>query len=100
MLEYVSTYGFAVVGILAMLVSLITELIKGLGVLKNVPTDAVVIVLSVALTMLAYFAGTSYLAANVVWYEVAGVIFGGFIVAYVAMYGWSKLTDLASRFKK
>lgn len=100
MLSYLSTYGFGIVGILAMLVSLITELVKDLGVFKRVPTDALVLVLSIVLTVLAYFAGAAYFALSVVWYEVVVALFGGFIVAYVAMYGWSKLTDLTNRFKK
>lgn len=100
MLSYLSTYGFGIVGILAMLVSLITELVKDLGVFKRVPTDALVLVLSIVLTVLAYFVGATYLALSVVWYEVVVAVFGGFIVAYVAMYGWSKLTDLTNRFKK
>lgn len=94
------TYGVAAVAILAFVVSAIIEVIKNIGPLKNVPTDAVVIVLSMVITVAAYFGLISYYGRIFVWYELALAIIGSFIVAYVAMFGWEKLSGLWKRFKQ
>lgn len=90
----------AIVGVIAFLVSVITEVTKGIGLLARIPTDLQVIVLSVILCLLLYFAYTSYFSLAVVWYYVVGCFIGAFIVAFVAMYGWEKLTILYNRFKR
>lgn len=94
------TYGVAAVAILAFVVSAITEVIKNIWPLKKVPTDAVVIALSMFVTVIAYFGLIAYLGRAFLWYELALAIIGAFIVAYVAMFGWTKLSELWSRFKK
>lgn len=89
----------AIIGIMAFIVSVITEVTKGIGFLNKIPTDLQVILLSIVLCLLLYFAYTSYFSLAVVWYYVFGCIIGAFIVAFVAMYGWEKLTILYNRFK-
>lgn len=86
------------IGALALVVSVITEVIKGIGVMKKVPTDIVVIVLSMVLTVVAFFAYAQYAALAVVWYWVVAALICGFFVAFIAMYGWSKLNELWTRF--
>lgn len=85
-------------GALAFVVSVITEVIKGIGVFKKIPTDIVVIILSMVLTVVAFFAYAQYAALAVAWYLVVAAIIGGFFVAFIAMYGWSKLKELWTRF--
>lgn len=94
------TIAMAIVGVLAFLVSAITEVTKGIGFLKRIPTDLQVIALSLAISVIAYFAYCSYNRIEAVWYLVIGVILLGFLVAFVAMYGWDKFTELWSRFKR
>lgn len=86
------------IGALAFVVSVITEVIKGIGVMKKVPTDIVVIILSMVLTVVAFFAYAQYAALAVVWYWVVAALICGFFVAFIAMYGWSKLNELWTRF--
>lgn len=86
------------IGALAFVVSVITEVIKGIGVMKKVPTDIVVIVLSMVLTVVAFFAYTQYAALVVVWYWAVAAIICGFFVAFIAMYGWDKINELWNRF--
>ena len=86
------------VGALAFVVSVITEVIKGIGVFKKIPTDIVVIILSMVLTVVAFFAYAQYAALAVAWYLAVAAIIGGFFVAFIAMYGWSKLKELWTRF--
>ena len=88
----------AAIGALAFVVSVITEVIKGIGVMKKIPTDIVVIVLSVVLTVVAFFAYAQYAALVFVWYWVVAALICGFFVAFIAMYGWSKLNELWTRF--
>jgi hypothetical protein len=90
----------AIVGILAFLVSVITEVTKNLGFLKRIPTDTQVIFVAILLCQVAYFAYTSYFSVEIQWYYIAGNFIAAFIVAFVAMYGWEKLTKLYDRFKK
>lgn len=86
------------IGALAFVVSVITEVIKGIGVFKKVPTDIVVIILSMVLTVVAFFAYAQYAALVVTWYLIVAALIGGFFVAFIAMYGWSKLKELWTRF--
>lgn len=90
---------FVVIGLLAAIVSVITEVTKGIAVLAKIPTDIHVIVLSLSLSLIAYFAYISYTGTTIVWYSVTGTVIGSFIVAYVVMYGWDKLAILYKKFR-
>ena len=93
-----ATILLAVVGGLALFVSVITQVIK--GIFKNVPTDLVVFVLSIALTVTAFIAYMQYIKAEMLWYMIVASVIAGFIVAFVAMFGWEKLSELWKRFGK
>lgn len=90
----------AVVGALAFMVSIITQVFKGVGVLSKVPTDILVFVLSIGLTVIAFVAYMQYIQQTIVWYMIIAAIMAGFIVAFVAMYGWEKFSELWQRFNK
>lgn len=96
----VTTYGLAAVGILVFLVTVITEMIKGVGPMKAVPTNLVVLILSIIITVVAYFAANAYFVRPFVWYELVATIIGSFVVAFIAMNGWDKLTEIWTRYKK
>ena len=90
----------AVIGALAFMVSIITQVFKGVGVLSKVPTDILVFVLSIGLTVIAFVAYMQYIHQIIVWYMIIAAIMAGFIVAFVAMYGWEKFSELWKRFNK
>lgn len=90
----------AALGILAFLVSVITQVTKEIGILKRIHTSSQVTVLSIVLTVVAYFAYVSYSGIAIIWYMIVGAVICGFIVAFVAMFGWEKLGELYNRFKK
>ena len=90
----------AVIGILAFCVSVITQVFKGVGVLSAIPTDALVFVLSIGITVAAFVAYMQYIHMEILWYMILAAIMAGFIVAFVAMYGWEKLTELWKRMSK
>ena len=87
------------IGLLALIVSVIAEVTKGVAILEKIPFNIQVIVLSLTLTLVAYFAYISYSGTAVVWYYVVADVIAGFVVAYVALYGWDKLADLYRRFR-
>lgn len=90
----------AVIGVLAFIVSLITQAFKGVGVLSKLPTDILVLVLSIGITVTAFMAYMQYIQQVIIWYMIIAAILAGFIVAFVAMYGWEKLSELWKRFYK
>lgn len=90
----------AVIGILAFLVSVVTQVFKGVGLLSMIPTDALVLVLSIGITVSAFVAYMQYIQMTILWYMILAAILAGFIVAFVSMYGWEKLTELWKRMSK
>lgn len=90
----------AVIGILAFLVSVVTQVFKGVGFLSMIPTDALVLVLSIGITISAFVAYMQYIQMTILWYMILAAIMAGFIVAFVAMYGWEKLSELWKRMSK
>lgn len=90
----------AVIGILAFCVSVITQVFKGVGALSRIPTDALVFVLSIGITVAAFVAYMQYIQMQILWYMILTAVMAGFIVAFVAMYGWEKLTELWKRMSK
>lgn len=94
------TMVLAIMGTLAFCVSVITQVFKGVGFLSKIPTDALVFVLSIGITVAAFVAYMQYINMVILWYMILAAIMAGFIVAFVAMYGWEKLTDLWKRMSK
>ena len=90
----------AVIGVLAFVVSVITQVFKGVGALKKIPTDILVFVLSIVLTVVTYVAYMDYIQQTVIWYMFIVAVIAGFLVAFVAMYGWEKISELWKRFYK
>ncbi len=86
-------------GAIAFVVSVITQVLKGVKPFDKLPTDILVFILSIALTLVTFFAYASYAGLVILWYYVVGAVIAGFIVAFIAMYGWTKLKELWGRFK-
>ena len=90
----------AIIGTIAFLVSVITQVIKNISIFNKVPTDIIVLVLSIGITVTAFIAYMQYIHMTILWYMILAAIMAGFIVAFVAMFGWEKLSDLWKRFGK
>ena len=97
-LQYVS-YLLIAIGVMAFIVSVITQVIKSWPGLDKLPTSAVVIVLSLVLCPLALLALLSYLGQVITWYMVFACMIAAFIVALVAMGGWEKIAEIWQRTK-
>lgn len=83
-----------VLGILVFVVNVVVEVTKNLYPLDQLKTNYYVTGLSIVLTVLSYFIYLSYTQSKFIWYYLIAVIIAGFVVAYLAMFGWDKLIKL------
>lgn len=90
----------AIIGVLAFIVSVITQVIKEMPLIADIPTSLLVITLSISMTPAAYIAYAQYSYMQIHWYMIAASIIAGFFVAFVAMFGWEKISDIYSRMIK
>lgn len=91
-------YGSIILGIMFALttaVQLIVEVAKRL--IPKIPTDLVVFIVSIALTVLAMLIAADVLEITVMWYYAVGAVILGIFVAYAAMFGFDKFTALWAR---
>ena len=78
-------------------VNIIVEVIKKL--FPKVPTTFLATILSVVITMAAFFAWASYIGLTVLWYYIVAVLILGLFVAYAAMFGFDKFKQAFERLK-
>ena len=90
----------AMIGVIALICSIITELTKNIGFLAKVPTVLQVIVTAVVLSVVEYCAQCAATGDTILWYLLAARTITGVIAAFVATYGWDRLHELVLRFKK
>ena len=95
-----TTLIIGIIGVLAFAVSIITQVFKGVSGLKKIPTDILVFVLSIGITVVAFIAYMQYIQQAILWYMIIAAIMAGCLVAVVAMYGWEKVAELWKRFYK
>ena len=95
-----TTLIIGIIGVLAFAVSIITQVFKGVSGLKKIPTDILVFVLSIGIKVVAFIAYMQYIQQAILWYMIIAAIMAGFLVAFVAMYGWEKVAELWKRFYK
>lgn len=99
-IDTVIQYGGAFMAIMLFLVTattMIVEVVKRL--LPRIPTDLVVFIVAITLTVLALYIAAAVMEIAVPWYCVVGAVTMGFAVAYAAMFGWEKFTALWGRLK-
>jgi len=86
-------------GFLAFLVSVIAQVIKSWGILKEVATNIVVFMLSATLTIACAIAYLQYIKQPILWYYVFACIIASFIISLVSMSGWKAVIDIWDRNK-
>lgn len=98
LLQY-AAYVLVAIGVMAFVVSVITQVIKELPWLKLVPTAVVVIMLSLTLCPAALVALMAWLSQPITWYLIFACMIAAFIVALVAMDGWERVAEIWQRTK-
>ena len=80
--------------ILYLLVLTVNIIVEVVNRLIPVPTDIVVFIVSIAVTMLALFIAAEVLQITVMWYYAVGAVVLGIFVAYAAMFGFDKFKEV------
>lgn len=89
----------SIIGVLVALTNIITQVLKKVT-WAQLPTNILVVIISMVLTLAAFFAYCQIKAIAVVWYMVAAAVVLGFMVAYAAMFGYDKLMEALGKTKK
>lgn len=87
------------IGALSFFVSIIAQLTKEF-IPKVIPTKLYVLILSVAVTVTAVLSYLSYKSVDIKLYLILGSLAMGFVVAFIAVYGWDEFKELKDRFMK
>jgi len=82
----------SIVGILVALTNIIVQVLKKLT-WDKLPTNILAVVVSLLLTLAAFFAYCQINKITVVWYMVFAAAVLGILVAYAAMFGYDKLRE-------
>ena len=98
MMTYAS-YLMMAIGVMAFLVSVITQVVKELPGLKAIPTAVVVIVLILILCPTALVAVMMWMSRPITWYMIFACMIAAFVVALVALDGWERVSDIWQRTK-
>ena len=96
LMQYI-TYALIGIGVLAFLVSIITQVIKEMPGLVNIQTNAVALVISLILCPLAVIILCIWLDIRIIWYYIIGAVIAAFVVYLVATGGWEKVAEMWRR---
>lgn len=96
MMQYMS-YLLVAIGVMAFVISVITQVIKAWPGLERIPTSAVVIVLSLILCPISFLALMAWQERTITWWMIFGCMIVAFVVSLVAMDGWERLTEIWKR---
>lgn len=97
-MQYV-TYGMALIGVLAFMVSLIVQVIKEMPGLAKLPTSVVALVVSLILCPVVLVILCTYFGIVITWYYVFAAFLAAFVVYLVATGGWEKVKEIWDRAK-
>ena len=87
------------VGVLAFIVSIITQVIKEMPVLKNIQTNAVALAVALILCPVAVVVACQYFKIVIEWYYVFASFIAAFIVYLVSTGGWERVSEMWNRTK-
>lgn len=95
-LQYI-TYTLTAVGVLAFLVSIITQVIKEMPKLKEIQTNAVALSVSLTLCPVSVIVACQYFKIVIEWYYVFASVIAAFIVYLVSTGGWERVSEMWDR---
>lgn len=94
-----ATYALIAIGVLAFAVSMITQVIKEMPFLKQIPTNVVALVVSIVLCPLSVVIACQYFNIVIIWYYIFASFIAAFIVYLVSTGGWERVTEMWNRTK-
>ena len=98
LMNYV-TYGLAIIGLLAFLVSVVVQVIKELPGIVKIPTSIVALAASVVLCPVALVELCNYYKIVITWYYAFASFLAAFVVYLVATGGWERVKAIWDRTK-
>lgn len=100
-MEYIFDWSaiLSIVDILVVLTNIIVQVLKKLTWGK-LPTNILVVLVAMVLTLVAFFAYCQIKGVPILWYMVAAAVVLGFMVAYAAMFGFDKLKEVITQLEK
>ena len=98
LMQYIM-YMLVGIGILAFITSIITQVIKEMPGLANIQTNAVALVISIVITVLAVVILCIVFKIQLLWYYIVGAVIASFLVYMVATSGWEKVAEMWRRSK-
>lgn len=99
MIMQYASYVLIAIGMMAFLVSAITQLIKELPWFKQIPTSVLVFILALVLCPVSFLAMMEWLGQPVEWYMMFACMMAAFIVALIALDGWERVKKIWDRTK-
>lgn len=98
LMQYV-TYALMAIGVLAFMVSAITQVIKEMPGLRNIQTNVVALAIALILCPLTVVVLCIYFKMALLWYYIVGAVITAPIVYLVATGGWEKVAEMWQRTK-
>lgn len=98
LIQYV-TYALTAVGVMAFIVSIITQVIKEMPKLREIQTNAVALAVSLILCPISVIVACQYFKIVIEWYYVFASVIAAFIVYLVSTGGWERVSDMWNRTK-
>lgn len=93
------SYFLTAIGLLACTVAIITQVIKELPGLIQLPTSGVAFVVSLILCPVAVLILCTWMGEPITWYYIFGAFIAAFVVYLVSTGGWDRLYDIWERTK-
>lgn len=81
-----------IVGVLVVITNIMVQVLKRVT-WDKLPTNILAVIISMSLTLAAFFVYCQIKGVAVVWYMVVAAVVLGFFVAYAAMFGFDKLKE-------
>lgn len=87
-----------IIAVICTLISVITEFTKEIGIFNRIPTTLQVLILSIIICIIGFFAYIASANIKFVWYYLVAVIFAAFIIALICCKGWDYFIAIWKRF--
>ena len=84
--------------VLTAVTNIIVQVLKGVTY-EKIPTNFLAVIVSMAVTLVSFFAICSIAKIVVTWYLVVGAVALGLFVAYAAMFGFDKLREALDKIR-